>query len=184
METLSKDQYALLAAKARKGDIQAFGQLYEQVYTDLYRFALYTLGSREEAEDAVQETALQAFRGIGALKQPEAFRGWIFKILNARCSRGISQLVRQRNQTPIEELEMSQEDFSPDADLSLRLRELLAGLDELDRRLVLLSVIGRLFRKRACPNAAAARKERSAPGCIGLMKKLRGQLSEREEVSP
>lgn len=183
METLSKDQYALLAAKARSGDARAFGELYQEVYVEMYRFALYTLGSREAAEDAVQETALQAFRGIGALKRPEAFRGWIFTILNARCSRGIAQLVRQRGQAPLEDLELPQEDFAADADLSLRLRELLAGLEELDRRLVLLSVIGGFSGKEIArilhrPEGTLRSRLHRA------LKKLRTQLSEEEEVSP
>ena len=183
METLSKDQYAFLAAKARDGDIHAFGLLYEQVYTDLYRFALYALGNPEEAEDAVQETALQAFRSIRSLKQPESFRSWIFTILNTRCSRGIAQLVRQRKQSPLEDLELPQEDFTADTDLSLRLRELLAGLDRLDQQLILLSVLGGFSGKEI------ARILRRPEGTLRsrlhrALKRLRGQLLEQEEVSP
>ena len=58
------DDFIEQVQRAAAGDAAAFGVLYEQVYTDLYRYALYALGSREEAEDAVQETALEAFRGL------------------------------------------------------------------------------------------------------------------------
>lgn len=68
------EDIAALVQRAGSGDAAAFGELYEQVYKDLYRYALYCLGSREEAEDAVQETALEAFRGMAGLKRPEAFR--------------------------------------------------------------------------------------------------------------
>lgn len=85
-----------LISRARSGDAEAFGKLYEQVYVDLYRYALYCLGSREEAEDAVQETALEAFRGLHGLKRPEAFRAWMFTILSARCKRHIRGLIRRR----------------------------------------------------------------------------------------
>lgn len=89
-----------LIERARRRDTAAFGELYGQVYTDLYRYALYRLGTREEAEDAVQETALEAFKGIGRLQKPDAFRSWIFTILNARCNRHIRGLVRSREETP------------------------------------------------------------------------------------
>ena len=56
------DDFIEQVQRAAAGDAAAFGVLDEQVYTDLYRYALYALGSREEAEDAVQETALEAFR--------------------------------------------------------------------------------------------------------------------------
>lgn len=39
-------------AKAKGGDRQAFGQLYESVALELYKVALYTLGNPEDAEDA------------------------------------------------------------------------------------------------------------------------------------
>ena len=72
-----KDDVRHLVLLAAGGDADAFGELYAQLYTDLFRYALYALGSREEAEDAVQETALEAFRGLHGLKNPDAFRGWI-----------------------------------------------------------------------------------------------------------
>lgn len=129
-------------AAAKQGDARAFGKLYETIYADLFHFALYRLGSREEAEDAVQETALEAFRGIHGLKNPEAFRSWMFSILSARCNRHIALLIRRRNETPVEELRLSAEDFAPEADDACRLREAIAALPDEDRQLVLLAVVG------------------------------------------
>ena len=40
---------------AKKGDAHAFAQLYESVYLDLYRFAVYTLHHKQDAEDAVKQ---------------------------------------------------------------------------------------------------------------------------------
>ena len=47
-----------LVEQAKAGSADAFGQLYAQYAQDLYRFAYYYLGSREEAEDAVQDLSL------------------------------------------------------------------------------------------------------------------------------
>lgn len=129
-------------AAARQGDARAFGRLYETIYADLYHYALYRLGSREEAEDAVQETALEAFRGIHALQKPEAFRSWMFTILSARCNRHITLLIQRRAETPVDELGLSSEDFAPDTDDACRLRAAIAALPDEDRQLVLLSVVG------------------------------------------
>lgn len=170
-------------AAARQGDARAFGKLYETLYTDLYHFALYRLGSREEAEDAVQETALEAFRGIGDLKKPESFRSWIFTILNARCSRHITSLIRQRSETPIETLPLFLEDFSPDADDACRLREAIAALSEEDRQLVLLSVVGGFSGKeiaailRRPPGTLRSRLHRT-------LKKLRAVLETEDALPP
>ena len=58
--------------KAKRGDVTAFARLYEQVYADLYRFALYTLKNKTDAEDVVSETVTDAFASIGKLKKAEA----------------------------------------------------------------------------------------------------------------
>ena len=67
--------------KAKRGDAAAFARLYEQIYPDLYRFALYTLKHTSDAEDAVSETVTDAFASIRKLKKAESFKGWMFRIL-------------------------------------------------------------------------------------------------------
>lgn len=52
-----------IAKKARAGDKDAFIQLYETIYKDLYRFAFYTLQNQQDAEDVISETVLDAFAG-------------------------------------------------------------------------------------------------------------------------
>ena len=59
-----------------------FAAKYEKVYQDMFRFALYTLKNRHEAEDVVSETVLDAWKGIEGLKDENAFRAWIFRILD------------------------------------------------------------------------------------------------------
>ena len=76
---------------AQGGDAHAFSRLYESVYTDLYRFALYTLRHAQDAEDAVSETVLDAFSEIHTLREASAFKSWIFRILTAKCNRRIRQ---------------------------------------------------------------------------------------------
>ena len=68
----------VLIRRARRGDIQAFGVLYGRIYKELYRFALYTMRHKQDAEDVVSETVVAAYEGIDRLKKEESFRSWIF----------------------------------------------------------------------------------------------------------
>lgn len=66
-----------LVWRARQGDAKAFAELYRGIYQDLYRFALYTLKHSQDAEDAVGDAVMDAWKGIRKLKNEEAFRSWI-----------------------------------------------------------------------------------------------------------
>lgn len=67
--------------KAKAGDREAFGRLYDAVAKDLYRAALYTLGNPQDAEDIVAETFLEAWKGIHTIREEASFRQWIMRIL-------------------------------------------------------------------------------------------------------
>lgn len=85
----------LLVRKAKKGDVDAFGKLYEYVYHDMYRFALYTLCNEEDAKDVVSEAVTDAFATIGKLKIDKAFRSWIFRILSNKCNEKIREYTKK-----------------------------------------------------------------------------------------
>ena len=80
-----KNNIALTAKKAREGDARAFGELYSKFSGEMYRYALYSLSSVEAAQDAVQDTALEAWKSINRLRNEEAAKAWFFKILNHCC---------------------------------------------------------------------------------------------------
>lgn len=132
-----------IVEEARTGDSDAFTKLYEQVYTDLYKTALFVLGSRTDAEDAVSETFLEAFRGIRKLKEPSAFKAWIFKILHARCNRRIALNYKLRNQMNLEDFALSDGtlSYSQDSDDKLVLMNALGSLSCNERTIVVLSVV-------------------------------------------
>lgn len=95
-----------LVRMAIEGDARSFAQLYESVYKELYKMALYTLGNSHDAENVVSDTALDAYAGISRLRDPKNFRAWIFRILSNKCNRVIREYVRNRelvSEVPIEE---------------------------------------------------------------------------------
>lgn len=96
-EQNEKERIRKLVSLARQKDAHAFSLLYEMVYEDLYRMALYTLGNPHDAEDMVSDTVLDAYAQIGSLRDELAFRGWIFKILSNKCNRKIKEYVGKRD---------------------------------------------------------------------------------------
>ncbi len=62
-----------------------FLKKYEEIYKDLYRYAYFSLGHAQDAEDAVSEAVMDAYASINQLKDVNAFRGWMFTILSRKC---------------------------------------------------------------------------------------------------
>ncbi len=78
---------------ARKGDTAAFSELYSLVYKDLYRVAYYVLRDSHDAQDVVSEAVLDAYTSISKLRNEDAFRAWIMKILSAKIKRKLKEYV-------------------------------------------------------------------------------------------
>lgn len=78
---------ALLVARLRAGDVDAFEALVGLYQVQLYRYLLGFVGDREQAEDLLQETFLRAYRSIDRLDDPRLLRGWLYRIAhNQACS--------------------------------------------------------------------------------------------------
>ena len=67
------------------GDIEAYATLVARHRERLYRFAARMLGNHEEAEEAVQDAFVRAFRSLRGCQDPDRFDGWLFRILANRC---------------------------------------------------------------------------------------------------
>src|SRR5215218_5445870 len=74
-----------LAALAAAGDERAFEALYDRHHRALLGFCRHMLGTREEAEDALQQTYLRAHRALLARGAPAELRPWLFTIARNCC---------------------------------------------------------------------------------------------------
>ena len=99
------EQELQLVRRAQSGDTGAFAQLYEGVYQDLYRFALYVLKHPQDAQDVVSDTVTDAFAQIWELRKTEAFRAWIFRILSNKCKRKLKEYATRPEELTPELLE-------------------------------------------------------------------------------
>src|SRR5919197_1010663 len=79
MTVPSTGDAALLTA-ARAGDEEAFRRLTEEYVRELHVHCYRMLGSVQDAEDAVQETLLRAWRHLSGFEQRSSFRSWLYRI--------------------------------------------------------------------------------------------------------
>jgi RNA polymerase sigma factor (sigma-70 family) len=119
----------------------AASDLYERYSAQIYGYCLHQLGSREEAEDAVQTTFMNAFRGLQRGVVPELESAWLFKIAHNVClSRRRSSWRRGRVESPnnfevLQEVVPGREQV---ADELIRLQDVLEEMPENQRRAILL----------------------------------------------
>lgn len=128
--------------KRERGDqmernAEAFAAKYQEIYQDMFRFALYTLKNRQEAEDAVSETVLDAWKGIEGLKNESAFQAWIFRILVNKCRRRLKAYLNNTIELS-SDLAWRERDTSEDMDV----RAAFYGLNDEERLVLSMNLFG------------------------------------------
>jgi RNA polymerase sigma factor (sigma-70 family) len=115
--------------------------LYERHAAKIQSYCLHRLGSREEAEDAVQTTFMNAFRALGRGIVPESEAAWLYKIAENVClTRNRSSWRRGRIESPasFELLEEVVPAPNRAGDELIGLEDALASMPEQQRRAILL----------------------------------------------
>jgi RNA polymerase sigma-70 factor (TIGR02960 family) len=90
-----------LIARARAGDHNAFRELLEVHSHELQVHCYRILGSLQDAEDALQETLVSAWRSLGDFSQRSSLRTWLYQIATNRCLSMLRAASRRpRSATP------------------------------------------------------------------------------------
>jgi RNA polymerase sigma-70 factor (TIGR02960 family) len=76
-----------MLAAAREGDQVAFERLVASYRRQLHAHCYRMLGSLQDAEDALQETLLAAWRGLGGFEGRSSLRTWLYRIATNACLR-------------------------------------------------------------------------------------------------
>ncbi|MDO8516442.1 MAG: RNA polymerase sigma factor [bacterium] len=75
------EQEKNLIRKAKRGEPEAFGALYDHYHPKIYRFIFFKVGSREDAEDVAHQVFLQAWNKIGGYSHLGfPFSSWLYQI--------------------------------------------------------------------------------------------------------
>ncbi len=91
---------------ARRGDEEAFGGLVEPYRSELHAHCYRMLGSVQDAEDALQDALLRAWRGLPKFEGRSSLRSWLYRIATNTCLNLIER--RPKRVLPI--------DYGPAAD--------------------------------------------------------------------
>lgn len=124
----------LLAVRAAEGDEEAFEALMHRHAPMALRLATRLLGSRPEAEDAVQESFVSAWRKLPEFRREAQFGTWIYRIVTNRC------LNVLRSRRPVVDLDGVPELPAPEHEVSpARAAEAHAAVADLARAMEGLS---------------------------------------------
>src|SRR5258707_6161375 len=82
-------------ARARAGDGEAFRELTEPWRRELQLHCYRILGSVQDAEDALQETLLSAWRGLDGFEERSSLRAWLYTIATNRCLNALRDGARR-----------------------------------------------------------------------------------------
>jgi RNA polymerase sigma-70 factor (TIGR02960 family) len=86
--------------RARAGDEDAFRELIEPYRGELQLHCYRILGSLQDAEDALQETLLAAWRGLTGFEGRASLRSWLYRIATNRCLNALRDRRRRPEEVP------------------------------------------------------------------------------------
>ncbi|HEX5436516.1 MAG TPA: RNA polymerase sigma factor [Gemmatimonadaceae bacterium] len=76
---------AAVVRRVLAGDVEAFALLVDRYYDRYARYATHMLGSREDAEEVLQDAFLRAYRSLARYEERERFAAWLFRIVMNQC---------------------------------------------------------------------------------------------------
>jgi RNA polymerase sigma factor (sigma-70 family) len=133
-----------LVEQLRRGNEAAFEVLYDRHHAAVLSYCRHMLGSRDEAEDALQQAFISAHADIVSSDKPIRFKAWIYTIARNRCL----TMLRARRERPSDELDpVSTAGLGEEVQQRADLKELLADMQELpeeQRAALILSELGDL----------------------------------------
>ena len=82
------------------GDVEAFSRLVDLHYDRCARIAMRIVGNREDAEEALQDAFLRAFKALGDYEERERFSAWLTRIVVNQCRTVLARDAPSRGAVP------------------------------------------------------------------------------------
>ena len=143
---IEQDEDAALAVRASRGDVTAFGLLYDRHVDAIYRYVYYRVRDDAEAEDLTSDVFMRALKAMPRYEPRQAFLAWLYRIARNAV---IDKLRRGKRQVSFEdalEHPMPEHIIEPDTELVARLegdalRVAMAKLTPLQQEVLVLRFI-------------------------------------------
>lgn len=110
-------EYPELVRAVRDGDPDAMERLLMRAQEVAWRFSLLVCGGADDAEDAMQEALIKTYRYASRIREPEAFRTWLYRTVRNAC------LIRRRRRVDEPARMLSLDELTPSFDESPRVAE-------------------------------------------------------------
>lgn len=104
------DEYAELITNAAGGDDRALERLLMSAQEVAYRFSHMVCGGPSDAEDVMQDALLKTFRYVRRIRDPRAFRTWLYRTVRNAC------LMKRRRKVGEPQRVLSLDELLPSAD--------------------------------------------------------------------
>lgn len=76
---------SLIIRRVNTGDVEAFALLVDRYHARALKVATGLLGDSDDADDAVQEAFVRAYRHLGGYREEERFGAWLLRIVVNQC---------------------------------------------------------------------------------------------------
>lgn len=113
---------AILVRAAQTGDVDAFEELVRRYQASIYRVALRILGSSADAQDAVQETFVRAWRALPRFRHDSTINTWLYRIVTRRA---LNRIAARRTTEALDDVEL---EAGPDPARAVEQRERLRAV--------------------------------------------------------
>jgi len=121
------------------GDTEAFAVLMQRHGDSCTRFAIRMLGSRADADDALQNAFIRAYRALPSCRDPRRFRSWLMQIVANECRSYGARRTRRARWFVQDEAALEKAEARTDAmDLRDELHRALATLPPAQREALVL----------------------------------------------
>ena len=126
--------------------VEEFDSLLEATQDELVHFAFYRLGNKQDAEDAVQDVYVHAFRDRKKRRHITAVRAYLFRMVSNRCIDVLRARARQQGNPVTEEPQTDEDAFSSmDAqERAHNLRRLLMSIPQKEAEVISLRAFSEL----------------------------------------
>lgn len=144
---MQQDEQALVG-RAQQHQQDAFAELYERYFDKIYRYCVFKIGNRAEAEDMAQQVFLKAAKSISSFKWRNIpFSAWLYRIAHNQIVDYLRKKSRQTSLPLDEAVAVSDSNPQKTAELKMDIEQMLVatrGLTPAQREVISLRFAGEL----------------------------------------